>query len=315
MKERSFKKNDTGMGKLYLTGAFTLAGTSVVAARYVSGQLGVFTIAAVSMAFALLLLVPLCFRKLIETLKQFTFRQAVALMLQAFFGMFLFRVLLLNGVSRTSALEAGILTGATPAITAFLAWTFLREKVGLRTLGGILATILGGLLVQGLARKGTELNGGHLIGNFLVIGAAASESVFNIICRSSAIKKAAEGNPLDPLVQTTLVTLFALLFCLIPAAFEQPLTMLSAIGVLEWAALLWYGVFVTALAYLCWYAGIKRSGAFTAAAFSGLMPLTSMFLSTVLLREQTDVFQWLGGACVIAGMLLIGVKKEKETVL
>jgi drug/metabolite transporter (DMT)-like permease len=40
-----------------------------------------------------------------------------------------------------------------------------------------------------------------------------------------------------------------------------------------------------------------------------------MFLSTVLLREQTDVFQWLGGACVIAGMLLIGVKKEKETVL
>ena len=313
MNRSSSIRNDSQAGKLYLTGAFALAGTSVVAARFVSGKLGIFTIAAVSMAFALLLLIPLCHRKLIDSLRQMSVRQAVVVAMQAFFGMFLFRVLLLNGVARTSALEAGILTGVTPAITAFLAWAFLREMVGFRTLAGILATILGGLLVQGLARAGAGLDSAHLIGNLLVIGAAASESVFNILCRSSAIQKASEGNPIDPLVQTTLVTLFSLLFCLIPAAFEQPLTRLSAIGVVEWSALLWYGVFVTALAYLCWYAGIKRSGAFTAAAFSGLMPLTSMLLSTILLRESTDVFQWLGGACVIAGMLLIGARREKET--
>jgi drug/metabolite transporter (DMT)-like permease len=233
-------------------------------------------------------------------------------MLQAFFGMFLFRFLLLNGIARTSALEAGILTGATPAITAFLAWAFLQETVGLRTLGGIVATILGGLLVQGLIKTGAGLSGGHLIGNLLVVGAAASESIFNIVCRSSAIQKANEGNPLDPLVQTTLVTLFALLLSLIPAAFEHPMIRLAQIGLVEWAALLWYGFFVTALAYLCWYAGIKRCGAFTAAAFSGLMPLTSMLLSALLLREATDVFQWLGGACVIAGMLLIGARKVKK---
>jgi drug/metabolite transporter (DMT)-like permease len=79
--------------------------------------------------------------------------------------------------------------------------------------------------------------------------------------------------------------------------------------------LLWYGVFVTALAYLCWYAGIKRSGAFTAAAFTGLMPLTSMLLSTILLRESTGLLQWLGGVCVIAGMLLIGLKKKAQLIL
>ena len=303
-------KDDTRIGKFYLAGAFSLAGTSVVAARYVSGQLGVFTIAAVSMAFALILLIPICFQKLMRTIKQLSFRQVVAVLLQAFFGMFLFRFLLLNGVSRTSTLEAGILTGVTPAITAFLAWAFLRETVGFRAVGGIFATILGGLLVQGIAKAGAGWNSGHLIGNLLVVGAAASESIFNIVCRTSVIQKAAEGNPLDPLVQTTLVTIAALLLCLIPAAFEQPMIRLAQIGIVEWTALLWYGIFVTALAYLCWYAGIKRSGAFTAAAFSGLMPLTSMLLSTLLLRESTDVFQWLGGACVIAGMILIGAKKN-----
>lgn len=303
-------KNESRIGKLYLTGAFSLAGTSVVAARYVSGQLGVFTIAAVSMAFALLLLLPISYRKLRETLRVLTLRQIGMILIESFFGMFLFRFLLLNGVSRTSALEAGILTGATPAITAFLAWAILREKVGVRSLIGILSTILGVLLVQGLANTGLSVSRAHLVGNLLVVGAAASESLFNIVCRTSVLKKAASGNPLDPMVQTTLVTAGALLLCLIPAAFEQPVVRLSQLGVVSWAALVWYGVFVTALAYLCWYAGIKQSGAFTAAAFSGLMPLTSMLLSTVLLREQADVFQWLGGACVIAGMALIGMHTE-----
>jgi len=305
-------KNESRIGKLYLTGAFSLAGTSVVAARYVSGQLGVFTIAAVSMAFALLLLLPISYRKLRETLRVLTLRQAGTILIEAFFGMFLFRFLLLNGVSRTSALEAGILTGATPAITAFLAWAILRETVGVRSLIGILSTILGVLLVQGIANAGFAVDRSHLVGNLLVVGAAASESLFNIVCRTSVLKKAASGNPLDPMVQTTLVTAGALLLCLIPAAFEAPVVRLSQLGIVAWLALVWYGVFVTALAYLCWYAGIKRSGAFTAAAFSGLMPLASMLHSTMLLREKADVFQWLGGACVIAGMVMIGLKKENS---
>ncbi len=308
-------KDETTQGKLYLTGAFTLAGTSVVSARFVSGQLGVFTIAAVSMAFALVLLIPLSFQSLRTTWKTISLRQIGAILIEAFFGMFLFRFLLLNGVLRTSALEAGILTGATPAITAFLAWALLRERVVAKTLLGILATVTGVLLVQGIAKSGGGLSFSHLLGNLLVLGAAASESVFNILCRSFAIKKAQAGNPIDPLLQTTLVTLCALLFCLVPALFEQPFAKLSQIGLVEWAALLWYGFFVTAAAYLCWYAGIKRCGAFIAAAFTGLMPLTSMVLSSLLLRESADVFQWLGGGCVIFGMVLIGRSGKKKSAI
>ena len=301
----------TRSGKFFFIGAFSLAGTSVVAARSVSGKLGVFTIAFFSMLFALLLLLPLSWKRLRVELKTMTLQNAFSVVLQSVFGMFLFRFLLLNGVSRTSSLEAGILTGATPAITALLAWALLREAVGRRSIAGILATVLGVFLVQDIANAGLSLSSEHLIGNLLVLGAAASESVFNILSRNSALKKEASGSPLDPLVQTTLVSVASLLLCAIPAAFEAPIARLAAIGLLEWSSLIWYGVFVTALAYLCWYAGIKRCGAFTAAAFSGLMPLTSMLLSTMLLRETNNLFQWLGGACVIAGMMLIGTKSEQ----
>lgn len=306
------KSSQMRMGKFYLIGAFSLAGTSVVAARFVSGSLGVFSIAAVSLLFAVAVLLPLGFRKLKLSFQCMSTRIGVEILLQALFGMFLFRFFLLNGLSRTSSLEAGVLTGATPAITALLAWVFLKETLNGRTIVGLTATIAGVILVQGVAGLRGGLQSAHIVGNLLVLGAAASESIFNILSRSAAEKGALRNRPIDPLTQTALVTMVAFVLCCVPAAFEQPFERLSQLGMSGWLALIWLGVFVTALAYICWYSGIKRCGAFTAAAFSGFMPLTSMMLSTLLLREQTDLFQWLGGACVITGMLLIGSIEQKE---
>lgn len=110
------------------------------------------------------------------------------------------------------------------------------------------------------------------------------------------------------MVQTAIVSTITLILCLIPAAFEHPINELSAIGLVGWMALLWYGVFVTAVAFIFWYSGIKRCGAFTAAAFSGMMPFTSMLLSTIILGESTDYRQWFGGFLVIIGMILIGTE-------
>ena len=293
-------------GQFYFIGAFSLAGTSVVAARFVSGAIGVFTIAAVSLFFATLALLPVCARRLSVAFQSMTLHTATEILLQALFGMLLFRFCLFNGISRTSSLEAGVLTGATPAITALLAWILLKEKLHINTFFGLVATVAGVVLVQGLAGLRGGLKPGHVFGNILVLCAAASESVFNILSRTAVLNGDRQARPLDPLTQTTLVTLAALILCCVPAAFEQPVMRLSSLGLVGWSALLWLGVIVTALAYICWYSGIKRCSAFTAAAYSGFMPLTSMILSALLLREQTDAFQWIGGACVILGMVLIG---------
>lgn len=143
----------------------------------------------------------------------------------------------------------------------------------------------------------------------LVLCAAACESAFNTLSRISAVNAAADRNePSSPVAQTAIVSAIALVLCMIPAAFEQPLSKISGIGPAGWAALLWYGVFVTALAFICWYSGIKRCGALTAAAFTGMMPFTSMLLSVIILGESIDYLQWLGGFLVITGMVLIGTE-------
>lgn len=299
-------------GMLYLFGAFTLAGSSVITGSLLNGKLGAFTITAISLLLALMLLIPMCFRQLVRSFGRRARVNWPQLLLQAVFGMFLFRMFMLFGLSHTSAAEAGIITGATPALTVLLARLVLKEPVNRFSLTGIASTVSGIILIQGLFSQGNSFTLQHLIGNMLVLFAAASESVFNILSRRSSLRSGGPSEqPVDPAVQTTLVSAMAFLLCLVPAGFENPLRSLAGIGWEEWIALVWYGPFVTALAFVLWYAGIHRCDASTAATFSGMMPFTALVLSVVLLRQEAGVEQWAGGLLVAAGMVLIGVNQTR----
>lgn len=257
----------------FSSGSFTLAGTSVIAVHYVSGILGTFTIAAASLFFALIGLIPLCGQRFIKVLWLMSKLDWLRLTIQAMFGIFLFRMFLLQGLLRTSAGEAGILTGATPAATVLLAWLCLKEPLYRTRVLGIGSTIIGILMLQGMLLPGMGFSREHLTGNLLVLCAALCEAFFNISSRISSMKASFnQSKILDPIVQTTIVVWIALFLCLGPALLEHPRESLISMDIKGWMALLWYGLFVTALAFVLWYAGIKRCDASVAAAFSGMMP-------------------------------------------
>lgn len=295
------------MGKIYLLFAFSLAGTSVITGYILSEKLSRFTITAVSLGIMILCLFPFYGAKTIHTIRLLKRNDWKLLMLQAVFGIFLFRVFLLLGVRLTSAAEAGILTGTTPAITSVLAVLVLKEKPSVRTALGIGGTVSGITLLQGTSLYSIELSSCHIVGNMLILCAAASESVFNIISRKH--KTMEQGSTyviIHPLVQTLIVSAIAFGLSFFPALAEEPLAALQVIGLKEWLALAWYGLIVTALAFVFFYAGVRRCDAFTSAAFSGLIPLTSLLLSLLLLRETISLLQWAGGGLIVFSMLLIG---------
>lgn len=298
-----------------MAGAFILAGSSVVAARYLSGRLGVFTIAAASLFLALLALLTISGRSMVRAIRSMTCRDWIAILFQAACGMFLFRMFLLMGLRYTSAGEAGLLTGATPALTAFLAVSFLKEPLYKTRIFGIASTVAGILLIQGVFMPGIGMSKPHLIGNLLVLAAAMCESLFSILSRFGSVKSSLNQNEkLSPIVQTTLVTGAALVLCLGPALTEHSGSILISLGILEWMALLWYGLVVTALGYILWYAGIKRCDASVAAAFSGMMPFTSLCLSVLLLGEHPSEQQWVGGAMVVMGMVFSGINPSGRSI-
>ncbi|PLT46301.1 Permease of the drug/metabolite transporter (DMT) superfamily [Paenibacillus pasadenensis] len=332
-------------GMLLLLASFSLAGSSVIAAALLGRHLQPFTLTAASLLLSLLCLLPALGRSAIASLRRLSRGQWLQLAGQAAFGIVLFRVCLQLGLERTSSAEAGIMIGATPALTVGIAWLLLRERSGPARLGGVLATVLGVMLIQGAASAGGgALTAAHLAGNLWVLGAAGSEALFSVLSRwtaagraggraaggseaalpaaggqaasgsgaagepSGAAAQPAEGAeaPLRPALQTALVAGMALLLSLPLAAFERPLGAFAALGATEWLALLWYGPVVTAAAFGLWYAGIRRCPASTAAACSGMMPFSALLLSVLVLGEHAGWTQWSGGLLVMLGMALIG---------
>ncbi|QDR79395.1 DMT family transporter [Sporomusa termitida] len=297
-------------GALFLAAAFSLAGTSIIAGRLVCEVLEPFTITAVSLFFALLGLVPFYGPEILSSLGRLTGNDWRRLLLQALLGIFLFRLFLLLGLRHTSAGEAGLLTGATPAFTALLGWIFLQEPLSPARCLGIGCTVAGILTIQGLWSAGIVWADNHLPGNLLVLCAALSESLFNLLSRRSSITTAAgQALIVQPAVWASLVAGTALVICLGPAIAENQAEALLSLPVSGWLALAWYGFFVTALAFICWYQGIKRCDVAVAAAFSGLMPLTALILSVLLLDEQINWSHWLGGLLIVLGMWLLTVTK------
>lgn len=292
---------------------FSLAGTSVVTGSILTEKLNGRLVTPISLGIMLLCLFPFYGIRTIRLAACLKKRDLAVFALQAGFGIVLFRLFLLTGVGLTSTVEAGILTGTTPAITSILAFLVLKETCNFWTVSGIACSVLGIVLIQKNPQNPAAFSMSHMAGNLLILCAAASESTFNIVSR----KYREKGNDTEllsvpPMIQMYLVSLIAFFLSLIPGLYKQSVLPLSAIGWREWLALSWYGLVVTALAFIFFFEGVKRSGAYTTAAFSGMIPFTSMLLSLFFLKEPIGLSQWAGGGFIIFSMLFIGRQSQNR---
>ena len=227
---------------------------------------------------------------------------------QALLGMFLFRLFILTGLKYTSAGEAGLLLGTTPAITCCLAYFILKEKLTYKSIAGILCVIVGMISLQDWHVVAYSID--HLLGNMLILCAATCESAFNVFSRKSSIDKSSVK--IIPMVRTILVCMIVLVPCAILALFESFLSSLVLLNMSGWLALIWQGLFVTVVAYYCWFTGIQYCNASTAAAFSGFMPLSSVLLSVFILNEHLTMKIVLAGVAIIVGVIIISFNPQEE---
>jgi len=301
----------TNIGKVYLTIAFILAGSSVVVARYVSGNLQPFTITFMSLAFASITALLFRGKSIYSTIKKLSKRHWIILILQAIFGIFLFRIFLTFGLKYTSAIEAGILIGTAPAITAVFTRFILLDKFNKYSLLGILFTLFGVLVLQGFPFRIDNFDVNHLFGNLLVIGAASSEALFTTLSRKAHVD-VKENYELHPFVQSGIVGIMALLLCTIPMLFERPYLELSVLPINGWIALIWYGSIVTVLAFACMFTGAKHCDGYTIAAFTGLIPMSSLVLSIIILKEIVTINKIIGCCLIIISIVIMSKKIDKD---
>jgi drug/metabolite transporter (DMT)-like permease len=256
---------------------------------------------------ALLILLPVTFFVKKEAI-QLDIKSNRVLLLQAVFGVLLYRVFTFCGLKFTSAANSGLITSASAAMVAVLAYFILKEKLYFNRVAGVLS-VSAGVVVINLYAYFSQSSGqaGSIKGNMLIMAAVICEALFSILSKVKC-------KPMSPLYRTTMITLYAFI-CLLPFAIYDSLTYdFMKVDHSSVICVVYYGVFVSFLSYVLWFKGIEKVSASNAAVFTSVVPVSSIFLSAVVLKEPIVVAHIIGLVCIISGICIscIHTKDKKE---
>lgn len=220
-------------------------------------------------------------------------RQWSVLAVQAMCGVVVFNAGLWLGMRESGPAAAGVFTSATPALMAVIGVLAFGERVSVRMLAGIGLTVAGVLAARGAT--GVVWRPG--IGDALLFAAVAGEAVFLL-----ALKWLPAG--LSPLAAAKRITWigFALVLPLAVAQIAQQGMPRAGAG--AWLAVAALGVLVTAGGYVLWFKGVVRARPSQAAVVTGLMPVSAVLSSWLLLGLIPSYGQSLGCLAVGAGIWL-----------
>jgi drug/metabolite transporter (DMT)-like permease len=132
-----------------------------------------------------------------------------------------------------------------------------------------------------------------------------SEALFTIFGKAASER-------ISPLATAVSASVLSLALFLPLSLYQAADFDFSAVGLAGWASVIHYGVFVTALGYLLWFGGLSKVEASTAGVFTGVLPLSAVSLSYLILGEPFSWAHPVGVACVLAAIVLI-VRQKPTT--
>lgn len=281
---------------LYLAGAMFISGSAVVVSKIMAGSLPVFLAAELGIAAGLLFLIPILFFKKETVL--FDLRTNIILLLQALFGVFLYRILVFLGLRYTTAADSGLITSASPVMVAILAFFLLKEKLTRHHIVGILLVFIGLLSINLYPFfYGGAVDSGSLKGNLLILSAVFCEALFSILSKAACKQVSA-------ICRTTVITFYSFVLLLPFAIYDGLRYDWNMLGLSAVFCVIYYGAFVSFLSYVFWFKGIENVPAGNAAVFTSVVPFSSILLSTLILREQILLVHGIGLVCMIAGIII-----------
>lgn len=283
-----------------LTLAMFISGSAVVVSKMMVGTIPPFLVTEIGIFIGLIILLPLtfCIKKEYHKLNVRTY---IVLLAQAICGILLYRIFTFCGLSFTSAANSGLITSSTPAVVVILAYILLKERIAMSGILGLILVISGLLSINLYTyfAEGSDQN--SIIGNLLIMAAVICEALFSVLSKKKC-------SSMSPLYRTTIIVMFAFVLLLPFAIHDAYHYDFTTMPIQTATCLAYYGVCVSCLSYVLWFRGIEKLRASDAAVFTSVVPVSSIFLATVLLQEKILVIHVLGMILICSGILISTVK-------
>lgn len=275
-----------------------LFGSATPVSKIVTDAMPVFVGSLLRVGLGAAALAPFALPRLGE-LKSVSRGDIAAMAAIALFGMVGFSAFMLYGMRMISGVGGAVVMAMTPAVTAAGAVVFFGEKATRIKIAALALAVGGVLILHVSGAAGEEDDGsGALFGMAMIFAAVCCEAAYTLLGR----KVSADISPVLTafVAAVSSIPLFAL-----AAAFQWQGFDIGAVEPGEWAAVAWYGAGTLALGTALWYSGLAATQGSVAAVFMGLMPVSALVLSYVLLGETFRWVHLLGFGVVFASVLLI----------
>jgi drug/metabolite transporter (DMT)-like permease len=279
---------------LSLIAAMMFTGANVAFAKSIAAEFPVYVFVLFRFAVACFALAVLAPGEPGPKLAAMTAAQWRDLTLMALLGMVGFTVLMFEGLQRTAAADAGIITATLPAVAALLGAVFAGEKPSrLQTLAIVLA-IAGIALVQvSVTAGGTST----LVGNLLIGGAVLGEASFVLLGKRLA-------PPYRPLRLALGANLVGLALSVPLALPHLPAFAPASIPAQTWALGIWYALASSVVCLWLWYRGLPHVEAWLAGLATAAVPVAALAVSALYLNEAIGWPRIAGAGLVIAAIAL-----------
>ena len=288
---------------LLLTLTAFLWSANFVIARGIQGQLPPLAMAFWRWTFAFIVLLPFAGTPLWRQ-RAVIARNWKVLVLLGVLGAGSFNTLVYIGLGSTTATNALLLNSSIPVLIAGIGWLFMAQKVGLRQATGILVSLCGvaTIIFRGEAAQLLALH--FTSGDIWVFAAMVVWAVYTLLLK----RRPADLEPLPFLAVTLLVG----------AAANLPfyLAELGAGAQAKWtvasfAAIGYFGIFPSVIAYLFWNRAVAEVGPTRSGIFIHLMPVFGTLLAILFLGESFHAYHAVGFALILAGIVLASITEKK----
>ncbi|APX96829.1 DMT family transporter [Natronorubrum daqingense] len=200
---------------------------------------------------------------------------------------------------------AAILQGLVPIVTALWAIPLLGERLsGVGAAGAAVGFLGVGLIVQ---PDPGNLLAGDTAARLLVVGQVCSVALGGVL-----IQRAGPTLPQLPLVGWSMLVGAVVLHVVSLGTGEFPSA--DVLDAASLGALLYLGIFATAIAFVIYFSILETHGAFEAALIGYLVPVVATVAGVVVLGEEISALTIGGFALVAVGFVLLKRRAIAEAV-